>query len=121
MSADQVARMLPANGAGHDLKQLMFERDDASLLVASLPDEAPEVVHVHHQQPVRHREVVPKVARAALDVGLVAEGAVEQVIDQLASHAILGFGDFALLDHFERDHGSGVLDRHHGELLEVLG
>src|SRR5438067_10858931 len=119
--ADEVARMVPANGAGHDLEQLVFERDDAAFLVAPLPDEAPEVVHVHHQQPVRHGEVVAQVSRAALHVGLVAEGAVEQVIDQFAAYAVLGFGDLALLDHLERDDGGRVLDRHHRQLLEMLG
>ena len=112
--------MLPANRTGHHLEQLMLERDDAPFLVVLLPDEPPEVVDVHHQQPVRHREVVPEVSRATLDVGLVTEGAIQQVIDQFAADPVLGLGDFALLDHLERDHGRGVLDRHHRELFVVL-
>ena len=59
-------------------------------------------------------------SRPALHVGLVAEGAVEQVIDQLAAHPVLGLGHLALLGHLERDHGRRVLDRHHGQVLEML-
>src|SRR5207245_5301020 len=116
MGADQVSRMLPANRTGYHLEELMLQRDDAPFLIVPLPDEAPEVVDVHHQKPVRHREVITKVSRATLDVGLVAEGAIEQVIDQFAADPVFGLGDFALLDHLECYHRRSVLDRHHGEL-----
>ena len=115
-----MARLLPSDGAGHQLKQLPLEGDDFALFIAAFFDELAKVVDVDDQQPVRLGQVVMKVARPAVHIRLVAKGAVEQVIDQLAANPVLGPRDLALLDHLERDDGGRVLDGHHGELFVAL-
>ena len=112
--------VLAADGAGHQLEELVLQRDHPAFFVSMLTDEPGEMIDIDDQQQVRDRQVVAQMPGSPLDVRLVAEGAVEQVIHELAADAVFGLGHLAELDHFKRDHGGRVLDGHHGQLLLVL-
>ena len=121
MGRDQVPGILAAGHPDHQLEEFLFEDDDPPLVVLMLPDEPPEMVDVYHQHQVGHREVVMQVTRPPLHVGLVAIGPVEEVVDQLPAHPVLGLRHLPLLDHLERKHRGGVLDRHQRQVLMMLG
>ena len=62
---------------------------------------------------------IAQVAGPALGRGLVAVGAMEQVLEVLAPDPPLDLGELALLGDGERKHQRRLLDRHEGELLVV--